>query len=223
MCDDTTKDKDNEQTQDTSNQEEAAAVQQPAETQQAQQPPQPQQGAEENDAGQAAEEATEAAPTVEELQAEIARLQELYEQEHDKHLRAQAELRNFRRRAMEERAQLLQYAVQELITALLPVIDHLELALEHHQQGQDPATCMDGVRMTYQQLMNILAQFGLQPIEAEGSFDPELHEAVERQPTSEVSEGTILAQVRKGYKLHDRVARPAQVKVAVAPSDTPDS
>jgi len=157
----------------------------------------------------------QAQPSPEKLQTQLAELRELYENERDLHLRAAAELRNFRRRSTEERARMLQYAAQELITALLPALDHLQMALEAEEQGQDAAVCMTGVRMSYQQLVDALAQFGLQTIEAQEFFDPELHEAVEQEQTTQVCEGTILEQVRKGYKLHDRVIRPAQVKVAV--------
>jgi molecular chaperone GrpE len=76
---------------------------------------------------------------------------------------------------------------------------------------------MVGVRMTQAQLMDILGQFGFESVPTEGMFDPSLHEAVERVPTAEPCEGTIVGVVRPGYKLHDRLLRPAQVKVAVRP------
>jgi molecular chaperone GrpE len=155
-------------------------------------------------------------PNLEELQAELTELRELADKSRDLHLRAEAELRNFRRRTNEERMQQTQYANQELLAALVTVADHLEMAVQAQQEGQDPGQCMLGVRMTYQQMMDLLRQFGLEPIEAQGFFDPALHEAVERVETDgEPCEGTIVGQVRKGFRLHDRVIRPAQVRVAV--------
>ena len=157
-------------------------------------------------------------PPPEELQARIAELaQELAETE-DRYLRAVAELRNYRQRAAEQQAQQLQYANQKLLTALLPVLDHIELALQSaRSKEQSPEEVLTGVEKTYRQLGEVLAQFGLTRLATAGEqFDPKLHEAVERRLIpDEAVEGEIVEELRPGYKLHDRLVRPAEVCVGV--------
>ena len=166
------------------------------------------------------EESAEAEPTVEQLQEQLAQVQKEYEQEHDLYLRAVAELRNYKRRVAQQQAQQMQYANESLLTALLPVLDHFELALQSAGAADEPADQLTaGIRMVYQQLMDVLGQFGLEPIEAAGeNFNPDLHQAAERQPVEpgDPAAGMVIAQLRQGYRLHERVLQPAQVKVAVA-------
>jgi len=178
-----------------------------------QQSPDQQTGADVTGEETSGEESAEAEPTVEQLQ-------EQYEQEHDLYLRAVAELRNYKRRVAQQQAQQMQYANESLLTALLPVLDHFELALQSAGAADEPADQLTaGIRMVYQQLMEVLGQFGLEPIEAAGeNFNPDLHQAAERQPVEpgNPATGTVIAQLRRGYRLHERVLQPAQVKVAVA-------
>ncbi len=161
----------------------------------------------------------EAGPTEQSLQAQLAALEEELASERDAHLRARAELRNYRQRIAKEYAEQAKYASDPLLEALLPTLDHLEMALQAAQDhGEGDTGLAEGVGLTYRQLMATLAQFGLTPIKAEGEFfDPARHEVAERVEVSsgEPCEGTILAELRKGYMLHDRVLRPAQVCVAV--------
>ncbi len=165
------------------------------------------------------EETAETEPTIEQLQEQVAQLQEEYDREHDLHLRAVAELKNYQRRVAQQQAQQLQYANEALLTELLPVLDHFQLALQSAPAEESAVELTTGVRMIYQQLMDTLAEFGLKPIEAAGEqFNPDRHEAVQRQPVvaGDPQEGKVIEQLRRGYQLHQRVLRPAQVKVGVA-------
>ncbi len=149
------------------------------------------------------------------LEAELAEAKEA-------HLRAVADLQNFRRRAAEERAQLIQFANQQLIAELLPVLDDLERAAGCVVEGDSGRTLHRGVCMILQQFMEVLGRFGVERMSTVGQkFDPARHEAVERLETPEIAEGTIVEELLPGYTLHGRVVRPAKVKVAVEPSAPP--
>jgi molecular chaperone GrpE len=154
------------------------------------------------------------------LDDELARLQEELEQERDAHLRALADLRNYRDRVAREHAQQVRYANASLLESLIPTLDHLEMALQAAQEHGEGGTALaEGVYLTQRQLLDTLAQAGLQPITALGEvFDPARHEALDREEVApgDPAEGTVTAELRKGYTLHDRVLRPAQVRVAVA-------
>lgn len=149
------------------------------------------------------------------LEAELAEAKEA-------HLRAVADLQNFRRRAAEERAQLIQFANQQLIAELLPVLDDLERAAGCVVEGDSGRTLHRGVCMILQQFFEVLGRFGVERMQVQGQkFDPARHEAVERLETPEIEEGTIVEELLPGYTLHGRVVRPAKVKVAVEPSGQP--
>ncbi len=138
-------------------------------------------------------------------------------------MRAAAELRNYRKRVADQRAQQLQYAYEQLAVALLPVLDHMELALQSaRSKDQSPQEILSGVEMTYRQFQEVLQQFGVKRVEAVGrQFDTRAHEAVERRTVEDgaVASGEIIEEFRPGYKLHDRVVRPAQVCVCVRQED----
>jgi molecular chaperone GrpE len=138
----------------------------------------------------------------------------------DLYLRARAELENYRRRATRERQEAVRYAGQSVVEKLLPVLDSFEKAIEASQQSEAPssASLLKGVTLVQTQLKSVLAEIGLQEIDAAGqAFDPNLHEAVAHQESEEAADGHVLQQIRKGYKLHDRLVRPATVVVAKAP------
>ncbi len=152
--------------------------------------------------------------TIKELQAEIKRLEEALEEEHDRHLRAVAELQNFKRRTAREQQQKQKYAGQSVISEILPVMDNLRRVLEHQAEG-DTEDFAKGVEMTVEEFFRVLEQLGVTVIECEGEpFDPDMHEAVARVETEEVPEGTVVAVDTPGYCLHDRCLRPARVVVA---------
>lgn len=141
----------------------------------------------------------------------------------DRLLRTAADLENFKKRAARERHESAQSASAALIHKLLPVLDHFEMAQTAAQNAQVPQTgitaLQDGIAMIQQQLKGILAEAGLQEVDATGQrFDPALHEAVAQLETAEAPEGQVVQQIRKGYKMRDRLLRPATVVVAKKPS-----
>ena len=125
--------------------------------------------------------------------------------------RAEADFINYKRRSEQERADMAAFANAALITDLLPVLDDLERALENASDDLDTPTWVDGIRLIYRKLKAVLEDRGLLEIEAEGKdFDPNLHEAV---MCVEGEEGKVCEEIQKGYKLRDRLLRPAKVKV----------
>ncbi len=130
-----------------------------------------------------------------------------------KHVRLLADFDNFRKRVARERADTIRHAGEEIVTDLLPVLDHFELALRQAADPEEPLVV--GVRMVFDQLVAALGRHGLTAIEAQGvAFQPEEHAAVACQPSDEVAEGMVLLQTRRGYRLRDRVIRPAMVIVS---------
>lgn len=146
------------------------------------------------------------------------KLTEAEQQAHDnweKAVRAMAELDNVRRRAERDVANAHRYGAEKLITSLLPVIDSLEQALG---LASDNAM-QEGLELTMKLFLDVLTKFEVEQINPEGEmFDPHQHEAMAMQPSDEVSPNTVLAVFQKGYRLSDRVIRPARVIVAKASS-----
>ena len=161
-------------------------------------------------AAQEPDEETPAGPgTMDEARAEIGDLSERL-------LRLQADFENFRKRAQREKDEARQFANQSLIEKQLPILDNFEMALAAVKDA-DPAL-RDGVQMIYDQLLGILRDSGVETIDATGEdFDPNLHEAISQQETTEAEPGTVVEQVQRGYRRHERLVRPARVVVAKAP------
>ena len=139
----------------------------------------------------------------------------------DRLLRTTADFENFKKRAARERIETAQFATAALIERLLPVLDHIEMAQAAAQTAKDdsPASLQAGVTMIQQQLKTILTETGLEEIDAAGKpFDPAVHEAVSQRETAEIPEGHVVEQLRKGYKLRERLLRPATVIVAKKPT-----
>ncbi len=171
-------------------------------------------------------EAQAAAGDTEALRAEVARLQAELEartaelessraearENFERWARSQADFDNFRRRSRQEREEVTRFAAEGLLLDLLPVLDNLERAMNADAQAE---TWKQGVEMTVRQLLAALQSHGLSPIEALGQpFDPNLHEAVMQLDSDEHDEGTVLGEVRRGYRLGDRVIRPSLVQVS---------
>ena len=136
---------------------------------------------------------------------------------HDRLLRKQAELENFRKRAQREREDFLQHATADIIRALLPTLDGFDRALKHRDSNV-PEQFYDGLELIHKELVEVLARAGLTPIETLGKdFDPHLHQAVETVEVGEHRDQEIVEELQRGYKLKQRLLRPAIVKVAVAP------
>lgn len=142
----------------------------------------------------------------------------------DKYLRLLAETENTRKRLQKERQELIQYALQNVITDFLNPIDHMENALGYTDNMPDQIkNWAVGFKMILEQFKDVLTSNGVQPFKSLGAhFDPHSHEAVEMIETDQQEAGTIVEESIKGYKMGDRVIRPARVKVAKAPN-TPSS
>jgi len=175
----------------------------------------------------AAEEAAEPLFPVEPATLTPEQLGELKERaakadEHwDRLLRTTADFDNFRKRAAREKQDAIRFANESLMQKLVPVLDSFDMALSALQNGKTDTvqSLQTGINMVYQQLKAALAEAGLEEVEASGKpFDPNLHEAISQQATREVPEGHVLHQARKGYKLRDRLLRPASVIVAKHPA-----
>jgi molecular chaperone GrpE len=130
----------------------------------------------------------------------------------DRLARAQAEFDNARKRAGKEQQESRDYAIADAIKSLLPVIDSLERAL---QVKSDAAELRSGVELIYKQLQAALAKLSVNAIVAKGEpFDPRFHEAIELVETSDAPDHQVIEELQRGYKLKDRLLRPAMVKVA---------
>jgi molecular chaperone GrpE len=133
----------------------------------------------------------------------------------DRLARAQAEFENARRRAVKEQQDYRDYAAADAIKSLLPAMDSLERAL---QVKADAADLRNGVELIYKQLQDALAKLGVKTIPAKGEqFDPHVHEAIEMVETSDVPDHEVIEELQRGYKIKDRLLRPAMVKVAKNP------
>jgi molecular chaperone GrpE len=137
---------------------------------------------------------------------------------YDRLLRTAADLDNYRKRAAREKEEAVRFANASLIERLLPVLDSFERGLAAAAQVPEAAPIAEGMRLTFNQIVGILRDEGLDVVDAAGqAFDPHLHEAVAHQPSADTPDGHVLEQVRKGYRLRDRLLRPASVVVAKAP------
>ncbi|MHB1011327.1 MAG: nucleotide exchange factor GrpE [Desulfobacteria bacterium] len=129
-----------------------------------------------------------------------------------------AEFENFRKRVAREREAQAAFGNEQLLLAVLPFLDNLGRAMG--QEGASAEALLSGVRMTHDLFLSELRKFGLEQLPAQGgTFDPSLHEAIASVPSTGMPRGTILAEARKGYLLHGRLLRPAQVTVAAAPPE----
>jgi molecular chaperone GrpE len=130
-------------------------------------------------------------------------------------LRAQAEIENVRKRGRREYEDLLRYAEMNLLRDILPVLDNIERAIEASESTTDVETLREGFRMTASQIEKLLESHGCETIKTENEvFDPTVHEAISQQPSNGADPGTVIGVTSRGYVLHDRVVRPAQVIVA---------
>jgi len=145
------------------------------------------------------------------FEAEAAKLKDLA-------LRARADLDNFRKRALREKEEAIRYANNGLLERLLPVIDNFELGLDAAKNAADTASILQGMAMVHKQLQDFLKNNGLEEVQAEGeAFDPNKHDAVSQEFSADVPEGHVVRQVRKGYKIKDRLVRASSVIVSKGP------
>lgn len=155
----------------------------------------------------------ESPPSAAELQERIQKLT-------DALARTKADSANLQRRAAIEQVETRTYAKAEVMKSLLGVLDDFDRALAATESEQDSDALVKGVRLVYDNMLRALTAHGLAPIDAlHQPFDPSIHEALVQQPNDEHPPGTVIEQVARGYRLHDRLLRPAQVVVAKAVSD----
>lgn len=155
-----------------------------------------------------------------ELQTRAAKADENW----DRLLRVTADFENFKKRAARERTEAAQFANASLFQKLIPILDNFEMAQAAAQtaQGDKLASLQTGIAMIQQQFKSALLESGLEEVDATGkTFDPTFHEAVSQQETETVPEGDVVQQIRKGYKLRERLLRPAAVIVAKKPTKEP--
>lgn len=142
------------------------------------------------------------------FEAEAAKLKDLA-------LRARADLDNFRKRALREKEEAIRYANNGLLERLLPVIDNFELGLDAAKTVADTASILQGMSMVQKQLHDFLKNNGLEEVQAEGeAFDPNKHDAVSQEFSADIPDGHVIRQVRKGYKIKDRLIRASSVIVS---------
>ena len=145
------------------------------------------------------------------LQADLDRFRDLA-------LRSQADFDNFKKRAAREKEDAIKYANSSLLERLVAIADNFELGLSAAKEEGEASPVYSGMSMVLKQLTDFLADNGLKPIDAEGQkFDPNLHEAIAHEPSDEVAEGVVVRQMRRGYRLKDRLLRPSSVVVSSGP------
>lgn len=163
-----------------------------------------------NDAGASGGGATAQLPDIDALLAERDQLK-------DQLLRARAEFDNFRKRNARDYERLRRTAAEALVRDLLPVMDHLELALKHADDASQAV--VEGVQMVARQFADVLGRHGVEPIPALGeAFDPNVHEAMMQRPDDEAEPNTVLEEFQRGYRMGDLILRPSKVVVSSAPS-----
>ncbi len=160
--------------------------------------------------GADAESVVVAEDTVESLREKVAALE-------DNLLRARAEGQNLQKRAAREYAEAIRFANAELLQSILGVLDDFDRSLAAADKGESGEAVIDGVRLVHENLMKALRSHGLEEIEAlQCPFDPHVHEAMMQQPSEDHAPGTVLVEIAKGYRLRERVLRPARVVVSKA-------
>ncbi len=152
-------------------------------------------------------------------EVDVAALQAERDELFDRLQRLAAEFDNFRKRTEREHALLTERANERLVKELIPILDDLGRALEAAAEHEE-AKLEEGVRLVHRAFSELLAKEGLAEIATDGKFDPHVHEALLSQP-SEAEEGAVIEVVQKGYKLGDRVLRPARVVVSAGPPEPP--
>lgn len=156
----------------------------------------------------------------EQLRTELAQAQEEAKTHQEQYLRTLADMENLRKRTQREKEDLAKFANENILREILPVIDNLERAVEHADQGDNGDGLLEGVQMTLTQFSQVLTKFGVEPIESLGEqFDPAFHQAMGQLESADQPPNTVVQQMQKGYHLNERLLRPAFVMVAKAPAE----
>ncbi|MBN1209013.1 MAG: nucleotide exchange factor GrpE [Myxococcaceae bacterium] len=155
-------------------------------------------------------------------QGESRKLMERLREDHERALRAAADLENYKKRAQKEKEEVQRFGSEKLLKDLLPVLDNLDRAIEAAAKSPDIDSFQKGVVMTRKSFEHALERHGVKSFSARGQpFDPRLHEAMQQMETTEVPAGHVAHEVLRGYHLNDRLVRPALVVVARAPAAPP--
>jgi molecular chaperone GrpE len=142
---------------------------------------------------------------------------------HDRLLRTCAEFENYKKRMAREMDEFRKYANQSLLREMLSIVDHIELALQAAGGTGSQKTIADGLALTLKELTRILEKFNVTPVESAGRpFNPEVHEAILREPSDHLPENAIVREMQKGYMINGRLLRPALVVVAAPPTAARD-
>lgn len=165
---------------------------------------------------QHAEEGSEELTPEQKLEKELEEAKKTIEEQKDKYLRLSAEFDNYRKRTMKEKAELIKNGGEKAISAILPILDDLERALQNMQKADDVKAMYEGIDLISQKFHKVLSQEGLQKMDPVGeTFDTDYHEAIALVPApDEAQKGKVLDCVQTGYKLNDKVIRHAKVVVA---------
>lgn len=156
----------------------------------------------------------------EQLQNELTQALQESKAQQEQYLRTLADMENLRKRTQREKEDLAKFANENILREILPVIDNLERALEHADQGENGDGLLEGVQMTLTQFSQVLTRFGVEPVDALGQmFDSALHQAMGQMESADQPVNTVVQQMQKGYQLNDRLLRPAFVMVAKAPAE----
>ena len=157
------------------------------------------------------------------MEAKIGELESSLAEANSRHLRLAADFDNFKKRTRQEQLETIQHASADLIARLLPALDDLHKVLEHTPEGVDEGW-VKGLELSVRKLEDALGAHGLEAIRAVGAaFDPKLHEAIGYEESTEHAEDTVTSELRRGYRIRDRVVRPTLVKLARPAAGLPAS
>jgi molecular chaperone GrpE len=152
---------------------------------------------------------------VAELQRQLEEKTQEAEDNYTRLLRLAADMENLKKRQERERAELLQFANENLVKELLPVVDNLERALDHGRQLEAPEALLEGIERVYQGFLKALEKFGVTPFDSVGQpFDPAVHSAMMQEKAPGVPDCSVIKELQKGYLMNQRLLRPAMVVVA---------
>jgi len=156
------------------------------------------------------------------LELQLAAAKQETAASYDRYTRAVADLENFRKRTIREKDELRQFASAGLMEDIIPIIDNLGLGLAAARQQTEGKSIVDGVSLVLEQLKSTLTRHGLKEINPAGQrFDPNFHECISHQPSTEIADEHVIQVVRFGYSLNGRLLRPASVVVASGPVQAP--
>ena len=154
----------------------------------------------------------------EELRKELEAKDNIIKNLQDKMLYFQAEFENFKKLKAKEKQEVLKFGNETLLQELIPVLDNMEMALEHASHADDVKAIAEGVKLTFNQFLKVLEKAGVERLEAAGKkFDPNLHEALYQEERDDMEADTVVSEVQKGYLLNGRVVRPSRVAVSKKP------